>query len=289
MIEMEIKERILGIVKSTDQDILLSQQKKSSSGKTYWTKWIKTSKWNWNDEPTDRQILTHEIVIETDEPEMEFNKKLTIEFHKTLRQKGISYYTYHTGNKSFHIHLFVDGLENIEQYQRKKIKEFIAKEITKDKYKYVDTSNFNNKKMIRVEGSMNIKTNKKSRLFDKFIKNNYKLTDEIIEKTKVNKIQFIDIKQKSNKRFCYVIEEAIKNKFPEGKRNNVLLPNAVAILSDDELNQLAKTQDINIFEIKGWKKKQPKFCCIQLRRYAKEINKECLCKMCIEQGYFMEE
>jgi len=282
---MEIRERILGIVKSSSQDILLSKQTISKNNTIYWSKWIKASQWNWETEPTDRQILFNEIVIETDEPEMMTNQKLTIEFQKTLKEKGISFYTYYTGNKSFHIHFFVDGLENIEQDQRKLIKKTIAKEITKDNYKYVDEANFHEKSMIRIEGTTHLKTKKKSRLFEKYINKNYVLTNELIEKTKIKKCVNNDLK-KCKGEFCFVIEDAINNKFPDGQRNRILLPNAVAILSDEELDQLALTQNINKFEIIGWKKKQPKFCCVQLRRYAKEIGKENLCRQCVAQGYY---
>jgi hypothetical protein len=285
VISLEIKERILGIVKSTNQDILLSKQIISKTNTIYWTKWIKASEWNWNDEPTDRQILSNEIVIETDEPDVFVNQRLTIDFQKELRKNKIGYYTYYTGNKSFHIHFFVDGLENIEPEQRKLIKKYIAKEITKDNFKFVDNANFHDKSMIRIEGTIHLKTKKKSRLFDKYISNNYKLTESIIEKTKINIIKNFDI-EKSDGKFCYVIEEALKTKFSSGERNRILLPNAVAILSDNELETLSKVQDINYNEIKGWKKRKPQFNCVQLRRYAKQIGKENLCKQCIKQGFF---
>jgi len=284
---MSLKERLETLCSISKQDLLLAKHIYDvDTKKSWWTKWIPTSKWDWSSEPTDRQVMFNEIVIETDE-EMQFNKKLTREFQKTLKEKNISYYTFFTSSKSFHIHLFADGLENIEDEQRKLIKIKIAKEIAGVNYKYVDSANFIAKGLIRIENSINPKTNKRVRLFDKFIGKNYLVTDELLQQTKVIKPKNVEVVN-SKGHYCYVIEKALKQMFTSGERNKILLPNCVAILSESELKQLALTQDINYAEINGWKKNNPTFNCKQLRRYALSIDEQDCCKRCVRDGIYKE-
>jgi len=284
---MSLKERIETMCRISKQDLLLSKHIINiDTKKDYWSRWIKTSQWDWSIEPTDRQVMFNEIVIETDE-DMEFNRTLTKGFHKTLKEKNISYYTFFTSSKSFHIHLFADGLEKICGDQRKLIKIEIAKEIAGDNYKYVDDANFIEKGLIRIENSIHPKTNCRVRLYDKFIGNNFVITDELLQKTKVFKPKHIEIiNSKGN--YCYVIEKALKTKFKSGQRNKILLPNCVAILSKSELKQLSLTQGINYAEINGWKKNKPKFNCKQLRRYALQIGEQDCCKQCVRDGIYKE-
>lgn len=287
MINMVLKKRIEKICKISKQDLLLSKHIIDlKTNKDYWSKWIPASKWNWDNDPTDRQVMFNEIIIETDE-DIELNRKLTKEFHKTLKQKKISYYTFFTSSKSFHIHFFADGLEDIDGEQRKLIKIEIAKEITGKNYKYVDGANFIDKGLIRIENSIHPKTNKKVRLFDKFIGNNFVVTDELIKKTKVCKPKHIEIVN-SQGNYCYVVEKALRSKFKSGQRNKILLPNCVAILSESELKQLALTQGINFVEINGWLKNKPTFNCKQLRRYALSIGEQDCCKRYVKDGIYKE-
>jgi len=234
---MDLKERIQGFCSVSNQDLLLSKQHyDDKTKKSWWVKWTKASEWNWIIEPTDRQIMENEIVIETDYDIIE-NKRLTKIFQSTLKEKNISYFTYYTGSKSFHIHFFIKDIQKYTNtYILKSIKEEVAKDIAKENYKFVDSANFNDKKLIRIEGSIHPKTKRKGTLFDKFVGNDYEINDALLSRIKKipkNICETDDLVfEKDKKRYCYLIEEAKRRKFPEGKRNQNLLPNAVAILDN---------------------------------------------------------
>jgi len=294
MSEIVLKERVLGFCQVSGQDLLLSKQHHDTKTKKSWySTWIKTSKWNWEEEPTDREIMINEIVIETDE-DIETNKKLTKLFQQKLREQNISYYTYFTSSKSFHIHFFVINIQKyLKQYTCKSVKEEIVKTITGTNYRFVDAQNFYPKKLIRLEGSIHPKTNRQVMLFDKFMGTNYEIKEELVKKFKtiyVPKENNIDLPcENQNGIYCYLLEEALSIKFPEGSRNNILLPNAVGVLNEKELEKLCEVQGMTKAMVNGWKKKNTRFRCITMRRYAREIGKDFLCKRCIKDGNFKEE
>ena len=289
---MEIKERVLGFCQCSGQDLLLSKQHYDEKKKSSWyEKWVKASEWNWNNEPTDRQIMDNEIVLETDY-DMETNKRLTRLFQNKLREFGVMYYTYFTGSKSFHIHFFVKDIQKYTHtHMGKSIKFEIAKEVAGENFKFVDKQNFIDKKLIRIEGSIHPKTKRKGTLFDKFNGKQYEISEVLLAKALPKQLAIAQTEKFGNKNkfYCYVIEEAMKIKFPEGNRHMCLCPNACAILTKPEFDILCKAQQMDANNEWKWKLKDPMFRCLQLRKYAKDIGKQNLCKQCIRDGNFKED
>ena len=157
-----IRERIEAYCDLSKEDLFLSQRfPKEADGKysESYSPWIKSSEWNWGlSEPNDRQIMKNEIVVETD-LDKTTNLELTQLMQNKLIAEGINYWIYFTGNKSYHIHFIINGLENVEDgKQRQRIKNKIAELLFPEEYKHIDKNNFFPKKLIRIEESYNPKT-----------------------------------------------------------------------------------------------------------------------------------
>jgi hypothetical protein len=294
-----LKERIEGFCFHSQQDLLLSKRT-MVNGEEIYTKWIPTSQWDWNINPTDRQIMANEIVLETD-LDKATNQSLTERMLKVLDALKISYWVYFTGNKSYHIHLIIHGLEKIDDgKKRQKIKELIVRNLfDKDCVDNIDYNNFYPKKLIRLEGSYNDKAKHKVELVTKKEYDNQQATSEkLLEQILIHyeKLQteiikketdeyLTQIKQSNTKIYCMLMQDALVKEFPQGGRHMTLCPNAVAILNDEELLQLSKVQKMPITEFEGWKKKKPQFNCVQFRRYGSTIGKKDICMTCIKNSF----
>lgn len=103
---------------------------------------------------THRSILDVEIVLDLDEPSFGFK---TIEetaryYHRKLKEyEDIKYYTYTTGSKGFHIHIFVYELRR--PHNNDELKKFIYKKLGTDKLKL-------GRNMIALEGAKHWKSGK---------------------------------------------------------------------------------------------------------------------------------
>lgn len=295
----ELEDRMKAFCFYSKQDLLLSKRY-FSNGEEKYSKWIPTSQWDWKQEPTDRLIMPNEIVWETDDPDVKTNKKYTDALSSMLNKFKISHWIYYTGNKSFHIHFVINGLENISDGNyRTQIKKEITNLIVlfKTLSDEIDKNNFNKKKMIRLEGSTNIKTNKKvEKIFQTNYEESEKVTNELLEQAikiitnrKLNEIknrgtELLNLTT-NNKVYCMLMEHAIKNKLPEGNRHMNLCPNAVAILDNEQLKQLAQTQGMPLSEFEGWSKKKPQFNCVQFRKYGASVGKKDICMECVKNSF----
>lgn len=294
---VELKERIEGFCSCSNQDLLLTSRF-MDNGKEVYMAWKKASEWDWNIEPTDRQIMANEIVLETDFTEPE-NKKYSDDILKLLCMNNISTWTYFTTSKSYHTHFVLPGLEKFEDGKyRQLLKIEIAKElIGTDLFSKVDINNFYPKKMIRLEGALNPKTNKRTHLISKYEfvgqdeLSNTLITNAIklVEQREINKIKDYSKLQLENLErqevYCMLMEDALQNKFPEGGRHMNLCPNAVAILDEPKLKCLCAKQEMDSMEFEGWAKKKPQFNCVQFRRYGASINKQDICKECFKKSF----
>lgn len=298
---VSIIERIEAYCKLSGEDLFLSKRYPNYDSIVYsesYSTWVKASEWDWGiSDPNDRQIMKNEIVIETD-----LNKETNFELTKLMQTKlikeGISYWIYFTGNKSYHIHFLVNGLENIEDgKQRQKIKNKIAETLFPKEYNVIDKNNFFPKKLIRLEGAYNPKSKTFVELYHKqqfmdsetitqnlLLKAIAELEKEDLAKTKTEYDNLTN-QVSNNKIYCMLMEDALKNKWSEGGRHINLCPNAVAILSHNELIQLAKTQNMQFSEFEGWVKKKPQFNCVQFRRYGATIGKKDICKECFKKSF----
>jgi hypothetical protein len=294
---MTIKTRIDGFCFHSKQDLLLSKQE-YINGEPIWHTWIPNSKWDWTKEPTNRQIMSNEIVWETDF-DKETNLELTKQMLAILDRLEMSYWVYFTGSKSYHIHFILNGLENIEDgKERQYIKETVSKNfLGTELYSKVDVNNFAPKRLIRIEGSVHPKTGLNSELFSKreYADNEDKqkavlkhaLELMLIEQSNKAKAKYLNSLNlvDNSKIYCMLMEHAITTKFPEGGRHMNLCPNAVAILNEKQLSELADTQGMKASEFVGWIQKKPQFNCIQFRRYSVTIGKKDICMHCMRNSF----
>lgn len=276
-----IAQRLKELNEKTGIDFFLSNQIIKGK-KEYWEKWTPYSKWDWKIIPNARQVLPSEIIIETDENK-EKNFELTLEFERELISKEIAYEIWFTGNKSYHIHLFIKELNKLNEEQRTQAKKHIAKLLTKENYKYVDTANFNPKRLIRIEGSTHPKTKQQGKLISKNYEHNYKMPKLVFTKNKEIKTNNTSVNK------CLLLNKALEQSFEEGYRNRILTPNAVAVLNETELETFCEKQERSIAEIKGWQRKKPKFDCEQMQWYAKRIGLfEETCEKCLLNKLYLK-
>lgn len=296
-----LKERVDAYCDLSKEDLFLSQRfPKEVDGKysESYSSWTKASEWDWSiSYPNDRQIMLNEIVIETDLDKTK-NLDLTQSMQNKLIIEGINYWIYFTGNKSYHIHFLVKGLENVEDgKQRQRIKNKIAQILFPYEYEFIDKNNFFPKKLIRLEGSYNPKAKLFVELYHKqkfldsetvtqnlLLKAIAELEKEDLAKTK-NEYYNLTNQISTNKTYCILMEDALKNKWPQGGRHMNLCPNAVAILDSSDLVKLHNIQDMDMLEFEGWIKKNPQFNCVQFRRYGATIGKKDICKECFKKSF----
>jgi len=102
-----------------------------------------------------RSILNNEIVIEFDNDDKEVNKKATLEVLKRLREDGIAYSYWDSGNKSFHVHCLVDIPPDAN---RKYFKKAFLQAYTEGLEVKPDYAVCNNGHLIRAENGVHEKT-----------------------------------------------------------------------------------------------------------------------------------
>jgi hypothetical protein len=305
---VSLEDRIKYFCFISNQDLFLSKRyyligdkvcSPKNSDKEIYSKWTPASEWNWDTaDPTDREIMKNEIVWETDF-DITTNLNITEQLTSRLNSLDISYWVYFTGNKSYHIHFLINGLEKIDDGDyRKKLKIRISKNILgEDLFSKLDDNNFNKKKMIRLEGSWNAKASKQVELFlkkdfgnqESHTINILKEAIEQLKKRELNEVKFkfnksIEVVD-SPKVYCMLMEKALNEKFEEGNRHMNLCPNAVAILNAEQLKELARVQGMELSEFEGWKKKSPQFNCVQFRRYGATIGHKKICMECIRNSF----
>jgi len=297
----ELRKRIEGFCELSGEDLFLSQRFPKIENEKYsesYSSWTKASDWDWLiSEPNDRQIMKNEIVIETD-LDKTTNLQLTQLIQNKLITEEISYWIYFTGNKSYHTHFIISGLENIDDgKQRQKIKNKIAKTLFPNEYKDIDKNNFFPKKLIRLEGSYNPKAKAIVSIYHKqLFLDSEKKTKELLldvlskleqEDLTKTKTEYDNLTNQviTNKIYCMLMEDALKNKWPEGGRHMNLCPNAVSYLDNKGLSKLSETQSMDLSEFLGWVKKNPQFNCPQFRRYGATIGKKDICKECFKKSF----
>lgn len=55
-----------------------------------------------------RSILENEVVIEFDNEDVAINKELILKVEKSIKDEGVQYSLWHSGNKSYHLHFFIN-------------------------------------------------------------------------------------------------------------------------------------------------------------------------------------
>ena len=102
-----------------------------------------------------RSVLNNEIIIEFDHDDKDVNKKATLEVLKRLRDDGIAYSYWDSGNKSFHVHTLVDIPEDVN---RKYFKKAFLQAYTEGLEVKPDYAVCNNNHLIRAENGVHEKT-----------------------------------------------------------------------------------------------------------------------------------
>jgi hypothetical protein len=288
---VNLKETLHNIKSNLGKSFVVAYKNKQGN----WSRWLELDDWysKFDYDPNYRQILPNEIVVETDLSREE-NEVIANKIIKILNKNNFSYLNYFTGNKSYHIHLFFDDLNNFEDRKRT----FLKKEWLKyyfDKEDYfvlIDSTNFGARSLIQIPGSVNQKTGKTKSLIESSSKSSLNLmpADIIRKSMKIGGFKFKN-KHSNAPDFCGACELALREKFPAGNRHHAVSANIVPYLKqfknyDDLKKKYLQTQFDGKRErdLKGWEDKDSSFNCPQLQTYMREHKKGKICDLCLLEG-----
>jgi len=148
--------------------------------------------------PNHRLILPSEVVIDVDNKD-EFCKLMCL---KVIRESGLYYGAWDSGNNGLHIHLWFKGLEKYSSGDRTKIKEYIIKHYFSEELidKCMIDMQLTGTHLIRCEYGVNEKSGYYKEPIEEFNELEYNETPEqVIEKFKAyekDKLNFVFVKHK---------------------------------------------------------------------------------------------
>jgi len=281
-------------------DILLSSRFKSKN-EMITTRWTLSEQWinQYKVLPNYRQVLKHELVLEKDYPTREQNKEEADKIISKLEEQNINYWCIFTGSKSYHIHILVPNLKEINESIIPEAKQTIVKElIGSELYTGIDEANFYNKRLIQIEFSINPKTGKDTEPYKDKINGDYPTLKKIEKKLMVIKLKKHDIGFKTWERDlcpknCAALEYCLDNNvFKEQSnktRHHYIAPSLACYIryktNRDELAlKYYVAQEKNSGELESWDKLQTYFSCGRIRQYFKDIDKEEICIKCLLEG-----
>ena len=277
--------------------------RKVVNGKSFFSKWIPYQDWKYATLPNYRTLLPNEMLLETDYKKKEANDAIAKEMMNKMAARGIPFYAFYTGNKSTHIHFFVQH----PKYQKDIIarnKKLIIKHIFGENiFDIIDTANLGERRMIQIEYSINPKTGQPSQLVRNEEGNPYKLPKDLMLyhvgelKDKATKL-FINKKEILNNkapRYCPFIEFCCTNELPTMdethpySRNQYIAPNVAAyVLANKEKSYLFEryyeSQKSQVR--KEWLGCNPEFNCKMLQDYAEKNNITKFCDICKKHGLY---
>ncbi len=235
-----------------------------------------------------RQELKNELILEIDCASLEESQKFYDSIKSKLQASLKSYSAWTTHSKSIHIHIFFD--KEISDAER----ELLVDSIFLPEEKKQFDSNFwktESRHLIALEEAVHYKSQKPKELIESFGEEVNLFPKEIMAKAKaLSKLTFKAKVCPYKLGDCLIMLEAMKRKFPEGKRNLILAKNFVALNpSPEEVQQLSKAQEnLKTSEIEGWfytKTFNKEFNCVEVSKYAQEIGLEGLCENCQMPDY----
>ena len=253
-----------------------------------WNKWHRISQWTYDYLPNYRQILAPEMVWECDKTVLE-NEILAIDMCHLLMKKQVYFYMAFSGSKSYHIHTMFPELKAVPEEQRPKAKKLLTENIFGEELaNEIDSSNFGNKHLILIEGASHPKTgNNKTIVIEYYPENNNALPLEIKEQIKRVCPNKAPMKDSFAPTKCPFVEYTCSNRLPISARNTNLVPNVVALPSDETVWQkCADAQGKNVSEFKNWSMRKPNFNCLQLQSYAKTVGLQKICQLCLLRGNY---
>ena len=273
-------------------------------GKSRFTKWYAYKDWPYDFTPNYRTIFKNELVLETDFPRKEDNDAMMENIKKKMEKQKIPFYCIFTGNKSTHMHIFLNH-PNYSEDVINRNKAFIAKKFLGDElYKSIDLANLGKHRMIQLEFAPNPKSGNPSKYLCKYGGDIYnlpydmKLQDGIRFKDAQTSFMIHKTEILNNKapRYCPFMEYCCKNELPtvDGEkhtmsRNQHIAPNVAAyVLANKEkaeyLNSYYKNQKSNVK--REWLALKPEFNCIGLQNYANNNGLGKHCEMCKKYGLY---
>lgn len=239
-----------------------------------------------------RNLTLNELAIEIDlqEPTPE-NKVIAANFQeinfKRIKESGAAVYLFDHKGKSPWIRLYNIEFKDKDE-QKNYYKVFVEKYCEKLPigFKY-DASLYASFKWVPLEFAEHWKYGTKINLIDfaNVDKRNQRENDLLIKiKTKKQYPEAIKKTRIAANIRCPICEYALTHKLPEGNRNQVLCKNASTILTDEQLNQLAQTQEMNLQEVIGWKEKNLEYNIFEMINYSREIGLEHLFEEFLEKA-----
>jgi hypothetical protein len=282
-------------------DILLSSRFKSNNGEMITTKWTLSEQWKnqYKVIPNYRQVLKHELVLEKDYSKPEQNKKEADKIIQRLEEQNINYWSIFTGSKSYHIHIFVPELKELNSSLIPQTKSAIVKNlIGQDLYKGIDEANFHNSRLIQIELSVNPKTGKHSEPYKEKKDGGYPTLKSIEKKMREIKIKRSDVEYKDwQKDLCpkkcnaleYCFENNVFEEQSNKTRHHYIAPSLACYIRhkkdrDDLARKYYVAQEKPVGEIESWDKLQTYFSCKRIRQYFESIGKDEICIKCLLEG-----
>lgn len=257
------------------------------------TKWYKYSEWKniYPMTPNYRSILKNELVFESDYATPEENLDLAKKIIMKLKQQKVRFWCIFTGNKSYHIHTFVNELKQLEEYKLEEAKKLVAnKMIGEELLAKLDHSNFRNKRLIQIEVSVNPKTQKNTSVFEEFDGEDFCFdfgNSLVIKKKSKYRLENKDWERLLIPKECPALEYALKNKLPSGQmtRYEYVSPSLASYIrfrsNRDELAKNYYEVQKKVGDLEAWDRKPSNFNCKQVRIFFEKNNLGYICEECL--------
>jgi len=275
------------------QDMRLAKRFKLKTGEMATTKWKETTLSNWEEKyprltPNYRQILTNELVLESDFPTQAKNKIIADKILDILDNKNINYWSIFTGSKSYHIHLMMSVREigdlNIPEIKKQTIKSILPEAL----YNKLDEANFFNIRLIQIEFARNPKTGNLPKIYRENI--NGKNIVAVTVNKKINRALIkADWKKDLAPINCPSLDYMLENYVKDDKqktRHHCIAPSMAAYIrfKTNRYELAAKyyeAQQKPYGELESWDSERSYFGCTQVRKYMEANGLGNICAICL--------
>jgi hypothetical protein len=254
--------------------------------------WIMLKNWSFKamGDPTDIELMSSELVFETDINSRLDNKNLADIIMSHLQSEDIGYECWFSGNKSYHVYCSFPYLERLEFKHVSLVKELLAKRIAGDIFDMLDPALFKSKAhMLSIRGGVHPITKKNKEIVGSFKHTKFnRLPIEIIEEAKHIRHKIDDICKLVSPVpklcECGLIDIALTRKLPSGNRECLLLPNFLALNPNpDTIRKFSRIQGMPIAQVCSWRRSgcyRGYFSCRQMKSFALKAGLIETCKKC---------
>ncbi|MDO8625523.1 MAG: hypothetical protein Q7R47_05550 [Candidatus Diapherotrites archaeon] len=224
---------------------------------------------------------------------LETNRDVSDKIVAILKAKGIGGTRWFSGNKSQHIHIWFGAelAQIADDYRTRAKKAWVRAVLPKPFCDDIDESNLGKKTLIGLEHAPHRKTGKTKTLLESWGPERNVFPASIIDVTRKVPTPIVSLKNTGSQKIgsCLVCLYALENKLPEGRRNNALIPNFLALSpTREQIEQFAQTQGFSIQQVDAWdscSSYKGEFNCVQLQRFAQKADLD-LCSMCPRSGLY---